>query len=533
MGKIIKIQNNTGVNPSYSAENIESVISGNMQQQVEYSVLDEYTLPFGTYMEMRNYSEILFDEATRQDESTDPDEPDKIYVILESSEVPTCSDMSNLCNQYSNDSNYKGIVVISTSEVCYNKINVTATKVNNLYRITDINLVNEYSTLEDAIKEIGDNNPVVFEFDDMYSQCARYWKYTNASLQIKTSAFNPPVSDTIEYLPSFVDGYGSYEHESGTGSDAGVEYNIEYWSQFSNTGSATYKFPGGKFYITEDPETTGIIDSDYNIFDLLFRYIYDYLYVENNSAALTNEQLNGSLDGQSANDTNEPTVNNPSDFTFLLKTYKMYKKDMMPGASNNSAKVLTQDEIKELTAEEAQEYFDNTIIHNNSNYKDKLILSETEAFDIMQAKGITSCGKCFLLSDNVGIKSPSSIQYEYYDLGNFELMNTVYSLFGKPTVNNYKYNTNGKVIRLQQIYDPYTSEEFIISQNNSGSFPTGYGIDRYGVKIRGISGKEDIYYFANTDEGKEESEQFKNDILYSLEDGPAVVVTENLLNIDY
>ena len=264
---------------------------------------------------------------------------------------------------------------------------------------------------------------------------------------------------------------------------------------------------------------------------MLFRYIYEYLY----SLNTVESGDGGSNDG---NQTETVIVEDPSKYTFLLKTYKMYVKTPQQYNANSaditsySTKVLSVDEIKELTAEEAQEYFNNTIVHDIAGYKDKLILTEDEAKEVLVTKQITECDKYFVISSNVGIKSPSSVQYAYYDLGNFELIRDEYtSKAGKMSRSEYKYNTNGKIVRVRQIYDQYTHEYYTISQNNSGEFPEGYPIERKSVYIRGISGKIDYYYFENSTEGEQYAEQFKEDILYAIEDGPSVVVTENLVDI--
>ena len=57
--KTIKIQGNNNISPSYNRNSIEGVYCGNMEQTVNYLVLDEYTLPLGTYVELRNFDNIL------------------------------------------------------------------------------------------------------------------------------------------------------------------------------------------------------------------------------------------------------------------------------------------------------------------------------------------------------------------------------------------------------------------------------------------------------------------------------------------
>lgn len=638
MSKIIKIQSNLKTSPAYNADKIEAVFSGDLQQQVSYQTIDEYTLPFGTYLTLRNYDDILFDEATLQTvkDVQMPVEGDsshleiqhinQTYAILQSSEVPDCEMMYTLFNQYyTENGDCKGVVVISTSEEIYNEIVVTAEPIDNDdYRITNIYLDGEYSTLAEAMQTLEDESPVVFEFDEIYSKCAKYWKKRNDGT--KTSGFDiegdtsRPKDNTLVYIPSFDGGFGNYEFESGTGSGGGDEYNAENWKQFKNIGSISYVLPNGMHYLcdkgsgsgtsTNGTEDIKVKDYDCNIFDILFRYIYEYLYS-------TNELLGG-----------DPyKVKDPMTYTFLLKTYKMYvkapqheidtsknssqdegsldgsdngsetgessstensnssadallfsptgdteKRKRRPGydtgyglpdnwfemfniggSSGNtssgsgntpvitaedinsySVKILSVDEIKELSADDAQEYFDNTLVHDTEAYKDKLILSESEAKEVLLSKGITSCGQYFLISSNVGIKSPSSQQYEYFDLGNFELIReSTSSVSGKTTRNEYKYNTNGKVVRVRQIYDPYTDEYYTISQNNSGEFSEGYVVDRVGVCVRSTSGKSDYYYYENNDAGAVQSEQLKEDILYAMEDGPSIVTTELLLDIDY
>ena len=615
MSKIIKIQSNLKTSPAYNADKIEAVFSGDMQQQVSYQTVDEYTLPFGTYLTLRNYDDILFDEATLQtvksvenrinNSQVEVQNINQTYAILQSSEVPDCEMMYNLFNQYYTETgDCKGVVVISTSEEIYNEIVVTAEPIGDGdFRITNLYLDGEYSTLAEAAQLLQTDSPVVFDFDEIYSKCAKYWKKrTNGT---KTSGFDTdgdsyrPKDNTLVYLPSFDGGFGEYEFDSGTGSGGGDEYNAEYWKVFGNRGSFSYILPNGMYYLYDEGSGTGsanakVKDYDCNVFDILFRYIYDYLYYVNENAQGTDDPM---------------VVKDPSNYVFLLKTYKMYVKAPQneintsknssqeegslggsdegedegglnfgkteggtsfeyiggnlpksgkpkPGSSlfipiltegsgsgssisssdvnSYSAKVLSVDEIKQLSAEDAQEYFDNTLVHDVAAYKDKLILSESEAKEVLLSKNVTSCGQYFLISSNVGIKSPSSQQYEYFDLGNFELIyESNSSISGKTTRNEYKYNTNGKVVRVRQIYDPYTDEYYTISQNNSGEFSEGYIIDRVGVCIRSTSGKSDYYYYENNDTGAVQSEQLKEDILYAMEDGPSIVTTELLLDIDY
>lgn len=615
MSKIIKIQSNLKTSPAYNADKIEAVFSGDMQQQVSYQTVDEYTLPFGTYLTLRNYDDILFDEATLQtvksvenrisESQVEVQNINQTYAILQSSEVPDCEMMYNLFNQYYTETgDCKGVVVISTSEEIYNEIVVTAEQLGDGdFRITNLYLDGEYSTLAEAAQLLQTDSPVVFDFDEIYSKCAKYWKKRLNGT--KTSGFDTdgdtyrPKDNTLVYLPSFDGGFGEYEFDSGTGSAGGDEYNAEYWKVFGNRGSFSYILPNGMYYLHDEGSGTGaanakVKDYDCNVFDVLFRYIYDYLYYVNENAQGTDDPM---------------IVRDPSNYVFLLKTYKMYVKAPQneintsknssqeegslsgsdegedegglnfgktevgasfeyvggnltrsgkpkPGSSlfiptliessgngssisssdvnSYSAKVLSVDEIKQLSAEDAQEYFDNTLVHNVAAYKDKLILSESEAKEVLLSKNVTTCGQYFLISSNVGIKSPSSQQYEYFDLGNFELIYESNSaISGKTTRNEYKYNTNGKVVRVRQIYDPYTDEYYTISQNNSGEFSEGYIIDRVGVCIRSASGKSDYYYYENNDAGAVQSEQLKEDILYAMEDGPSIVTTELLLDIDY
>lgn len=592
MGKVIKIQNNLNISSSYNAEQIEAVISGDMSQEIKYQTIDEYNIPYGTYATLRNYDDILFDEATLQSEVTEGEQTvEKVYTILQSSEVPDCEMMYNIFNTYYGGT-CKGVVVMSTSEEIYNEIVVEAEEVisseqGNIgdFRIKNIYLRGEYSSVNEALRQLQADSPVVFDFADIYPKCAKYWKLNNNQ---KTSTFDASQDKDLFDLQSFAGGFGEYTSgsDSGTGEEG---YNFEKWNIFNvqdaQQSTMPYIMPDGKYYlhIEDTTSSTGndtddsviIKDSDYNIFDVLFRYIYEYVYS-------MNERLGASDPMQ---------VNDPSKYTFLLKTYKMYVKapqnfinessnstsseteesntgsddentDQLPtlyytgnsrkpateilipietiagitaeSINSYSVKVLSTDEIKELSAEDAQEYFDNTIVHDVDNYKNKLILTEDEAKEVLIAKHITTCDKYFIISSNVGIKSPSSENYAYYDLGNFELVyDSPTSKAGKLSRNEYKYNTNGKIVRVRQIYDPYADEYYTISQNNSGEFAEGYPIERKGVCIRGISGKTDYYYFENTTDGEQQAEQFKEDILYAIEDGPSIVVAENLSDIVY
>lgn len=580
MGKVIKIQTNLAISPSYNADNIESVFRGDAYQQIEYQTLDEYNLPYGSYVTLRNYDDILFDKATQQ--SSVIGGSDKVYTILQSNTVPDCETMYDMFNTYYGG-NCKGIVVISRSEEIYNRIVVEAEEVGSSdqkdFRITNIYLDGEYNTITEAQRQLNTDSVIVLDFDDIYPKCAKYWK--EKSDNTKTSAFDKEneYDESLVNLPSFSEGFGEYEYDSGSG--GGEEYNAEDWDEFSSQTAKPYTIPCGKYYLhvdgTSEENTRTIKDYNYNIFDVLFRYVYEYLY------SLNIVESGDGSEGRESNTGNQietVIVEDPSKYTFLLKTYKMYVKAPQQyvdesnaengeesdngetsqsqtissptrdgrgplidyfGENANpaeitsySAKVLSVDEIKELTAEEAQEYFNNTIVHDIAGYKDKLILTEDEAKEVLVAKQITDCDKYFIISSNVGIKSPSSIQYAYYDLGNFELIRDEYtSKAGKMSRSEYKYNTNGKIVRVRQIYDQYTHEYYTISQNNSGEFPEGYPIERKSVYIRGISGKIDNYYFENSTEGEQYAEQFKEDILYAIEDGPSVVVTENLVDISY
>lgn len=560
MNKVIKIQNNIDKSMSYNADNIEAVLSGDMQQKVQFQTTDEYNLPVGTYLTLRNYDNILFDAATQQ---TD----DKTYAIVQSETVPDCEYMYNLYNTYvdsSGKNDCKGVVAISTSEEIYNQIVVSYKQLISgdeqspsiEYRITDIYLDGEYSTLAEATRTLEDDNPVILDFDEIYSKCARYWKIDDNNK--KTSVFDSKQS--TKSLPSFDGGYGEYKYVPGSDTSPGEEYNAEYWRSFTNQTS-NYVIPNGNHYLTSvEEESFEAKDSNYNIFDVLFRSIYDYLYIES-------EETSGSGTETS------PSVMDPSSYTFLLKTYKMYAKSSNGSSSSSnslgnslgklpnigniisldpiaigvssevlqeiaesttsySTKVLTLDEIKELSAEDAQEYFNNTIVYDNQEYLDRLVLSETEAKEVLLSKNINKCGNYFLISSNVGIKSPSTQQYEYCDLGNFELS---YSGYNKITRKNYKYiykyNTNGQVIRVRQIYDPYNDETYNISKNNAGEFDEGYVISRKGVLVRGVSGTENYFYFEDSSEGRIAAEQLKEDILYAMEDGPSIVMADSLLDI--
>ena len=559
MSKVIKIQNNIDKSMSYNADNIEAVLSGDMQQKVQFQTTDEYNLPVGTYLTLRNYDNILFDAATQQTDN-------KTYAIVQSETVPDCEYMYNLYNTYVDSSkesesgkenDCKGVVAISTSEEIYNQIVVSYEQLQSgEYRITDIYLDGEYSTLAEATRTLEDDNPVILDFDEIYSKCARYWKIDDNNK--KTSVFDSEQS--TKSLPSFDGGYGEYKYVPGSDKSPGEEYNAEYWKSFKNQATE-YVIPNGNHYLTSiEEESFEAKDSNYNIFDVLFRSIYDYLYVES-------EETSGSGTETS------PSVMDPSSYTFLLKTYKMYAKSSngSSSASNSlgnslgklpntgniislepiaigvssevlqeiaesttsySTKVLTLDEIKELSAEEAQEYFNNTIVYDNQEYLDRLVLSETEAKEVLLSKNINKCGNYFLISSNVGIKSPSTQQYEYYDLGNFELS---YSGYNRITRKNYKYiykyNTNGQVIRVRQIYDPYNDETYNISKNNAGEFDEGYVISRKGVLVRGVSGTENYFYFEDSSEGRIAAEQLKEDILYAMEDGPSIVMADSLLDI--
>lgn len=542
MNKVIKIQNNIDKSMSYNAGNIEAVLSGDMQQKVQYQTIDEYNLPVGTYLTLRNYDNILFDAATKQT-------GDKTYAIVQSATAPDCEYMYNLYNTYvssDEENDCKGVVAISTSEEIYNQIVVSYEQLQSgEYRITDIYLDGEYSTLAEAVQTLEDDNPIILDFDEIYSKCARYWKTVNNK---KTSVFD--TTQSTKALPSFDGGYGEYKYESGE------EFNVEYWKSFTEQTS-DYIIPNGNHYLTSIEEGSfEAKDSNYNIFDVLFRSIYDYLHVER-------EETSGSGTETS------PNVIDPSSYTFLLKTYRMYVKssngssstsnsfERRPNIGNTiilepivigsgsgtlqeiaesttsySTKVLTLDEIKELSAEEAQEYFNNTIVYNNQEYLDRLILSEAETKEVLLSKNINKCGNYFLISSNVGIKSPSTQQYEYYDLGNFELSYSGYDKLTRKTYKYvYKYNTNGQIVRVRQIYDPYNDETYNISKNNAGEFDEGYVISRKGVLVRGVSGTENYFYFEDSTEGKIAAEQLKEDILYAMEDGPSIVVTDSLLDI--
>lgn len=546
MNKIIKIQNNLEVSPAYNADNIEAVFTGSVQQQVIYQTLDEYTLPYGTYLTLRNYDDILFDKATLQTEKVNPLDPNdkiqEVYTIIESNEVPDCETMYNFFNQYygqqySESSSCKGVVIISTSEEVYNEIVVSYEDIgNNDFRITDINLNGEYSSLNEAVNKLKAENPVVFNFGNLYSKVAKYWK--TKSNNVKTSTFDANHDPSLVQLLSFDGGFGDYP-DSGSGSGVGEICATELWRQLDSTSqSINYIMPDGQYYLCKDVDDTDstqndieIQDYNYNIFDILFRYIYDYLYYVEDVPATSTTPAQKQMH-----------VKNPATYTFLLKTYKMYVKDKnsTPTSSSTpesvtsySTKVLSVDEIKELYSTEAQEYFNNTIVHDIASYKDKLILTNEEAKEILLSKGIISCGHYFLISSNVGIKSPSSQQYDYFDLGNFEFTYEFKNSSGKITKNEYKYNTNGKVVKVRQIYDPYTDEYYTISQNNAGTFSNGYTIDRKGVCIRSTSGKCDYYYYENNEEGLALAEQLKEDILYAMEEGPSIVSTEFLIDMSY
>ena len=540
---IIKIRTNLNVNPSYNPSNIECVLSGNMQQKINYTTLDEYNIPYGTYATLRNYDNISFDEATRQT-------GDEYYSIIDSSTPPDCETMYTLFNEYTSEENCKGVVVISTSEEVYNEIVVEYKGVQNDtdFRITNIYLNGEYKNLNEAVEQLGDDSPVVFNFDDVRSSCARYWKWND---DIKTSAFDDNPQQEMRFLSAFT---GNFGNETWT------KFNVLESSHdidSTNGNSSSYIINCGQHYIPLERKTyeKEVLETDYNIFDALFRFIYDYLYEINNTEDVGADDMK---------------LSDPSRYTFLLKTYKMYVKSnensIIEGVGrktnairnfngnlnhgqgfditspnldinaigNYSVKILSVDEFTSLDAEEAQEYFNNTVVHNIDKYKDTLILTEEEAKEVLLLKNISSCGNYFIISSNVGIKLPSSETYEYYDLGNFELKYTSFNIITrKPYVTEYKYNINGKVARVRRIYDPYEGEYYMITQNNNGEFPTSYNIDRNGVIIRGISGKNDLYFFENTEDGKNLSEQFKEDVLYAIEGGPSIIVANNLADVVY
>ena len=555
MNKVIKIQNNIGKSISYNAHNIETILSGGMEQQINYQVLDEYNLPIGTYVTLRNYDDILFDEATKQ-------RGDAVYTILQSNEVPDCETMSEMYNTYVNTSpsadeqKVDGVVVISTSEEIYNEIVVETKLVDpdkeSSRRITNIYLNGEFSTLTEAIQYFQAENPVVIEFDDIFTKCAKYWKTNTINdVEVKTSAFDDEQDNKLVSLPMFTEGDGDYICDSASGC-----CNREYWNKFQQTVSDA-AYPGGSYYLADLSGTQPVVEKqtlDYNcnIFDVLYRQVYDYL------CRTVEESSQGSENGEGTVST-QTVVSDPSVYTFLLKSYKMYVKSantiipvsgltsldssMLNGGSvdgldintikSYSAKVLTVDEIQQLSADEAQEYFDNTIVFSNETHIDKLILSESEAKEVLVSKGVNSCGQYFLISSKIGIQVPSSQQYEYFDLGNFELSRETTNIFtNKKFKTTYKYNTNGQIVRVRRIYDAEANETYNITKNNSGEFVEGYTVSKNGVVVRGVSGKEDRFYFDNTDEGLEAAEQLREDIEYAMEDGPSIVVSELLLDIE-
>ena len=305
--KTIKIQSNLDVIPSYNVDNIESIFYRSMSQKISYDVIDEYSVPVGSYVELRNYDDVLFDEATKlekgtklvtkKDEETGEDVTQeetyyKYYEIMQLGVTPDCSTMASLYDQYY-DNTKRGIVVIDTSTEVYNEIKVEYKTYNktqdngdiiNYIRIADIYLNGEYDTVNSAINELEAENPVIFDFDDVYSKVARCWRMENNK---KTSAFDMPTIDTstqndttqddIRILPSFDSGFGNYRDTDGN--------FIEDWEKFSgndgndsNDGNDDAVLKNGNYYIL-DKGSKHIRDIDYNIFDVLFRLIYDYVYM--------------------------------------------------------------------------------------------------------------------------------------------------------------------------------------------------------------------------------------------------------------
>ena len=481
MNKSIKIQNTNSDNEvSYSANNIESVTCSELKQKVTYDVLDEYLIPLGTYVDVKNYDSILLDNAMKQT-------GDKIFNILEYPSMPDCDTVTTLYDETIAASNdFKGVVIIDKSNVVYNKIkinvnNISLTPTSELNRVCDIFLENEYTTLNDI--DLDGTNVVILDFDDIFYKCSKYWKET---ANIKTSAFDVTQDTSLKYLPSFVGGFGDWDETQ--------QANIEKWKTFTDTGDTSlYSIEDGKKYLTE--LGNDILDYDYNIFDVIYRTIYYYIYEDG---------------------LNEPILNNINNYTFLLKSYKMHVKQTNlyggPFIFSYTTEVLSMDNIKTLDANTAQEYFNNTVLYDDSSSDTKLLLSSSEARQILINNNIFDCGKYFILPESVCNIAGSTDNF--YNLGNFKLLHNN---------NIYVYNKNGIVFKIRYIYDSNNDEHYIISQNNIGDFSDGYDIQRNGVIVRGISGKLDYYYFSYTETGKSEANQFKEDILYAIEDGPSIV----------
>ena len=568
MSKVIKIQSNLNKTVSYNTDNIESVFVADDQQKIKYQTVDEYVIPYGTYATLKNYKNIVFDKATQNIIDNILGGATGICVITESTETPTCDTMQTLYDQYLSNYNdtivvnqnlitdpaIRGVVVINRSEVTYNTINVSAQQVaENDFRITDISLSEEDYTEKEVEEYANSEDVVIIDFDEIYEKCAKYWHRTTS---VKCSAFAStsfPSTDEQD-LATFTGGFGT-PYIDDTDPAHPVAYNIEYWKQFSTIAPASepgevivndgYTLNCGKYYLTTPPDTNDpsiitVKDTEYTIYDVLFRYIYEYLYEENPNS------------NNDANTNTDPyIVKDPAQYTFLLKTYKMYVKNVetnsiyvpthtsgeiggiRPGiheritstSSTKSVDILSIDEIKQLTLDEAKEYAKRLIVYSTdeeaeTHYTPNLILSKSVALQVLQSKG---CGQYLLLPDNLAIQAPSKEQYEYYDLGNFEL-----------TSSNriYKYTTAGKIAKLRQIYNPDDGEYYVMSQTNAGEFIDGYSVQRKGVHVRCVSGKEDLYYFENDESGENTAEQLKEDILYAMEDGPAIVVTQNLLGIE-
>ena len=110
MNKSIKIQNiNSDNEISYSANNIESVTCSELKQKVTYDVLDEYLIPLGTYVDVKNYDSILLDNAMKQTGN-------KIFNILEYPSMPDCDTVATLYDETIAASNdFKGVVIIDKS----------------------------------------------------------------------------------------------------------------------------------------------------------------------------------------------------------------------------------------------------------------------------------------------------------------------------------------------------------------------------------------------------------------------------------
>lgn len=541
MSKTIKIYTNLDISPSYVAENIEHIVTKNDEEKIVYTVNDEYNLPIGTYAEIRNYNFSDLEEAATVYTYDDESDPIATYCYFdEVSEAPSCEYVENINSvNTTNNNDCCGTVFIDKDNYVYNLIQIDTITSNNITLVDKMSLSDEFLSLSDAIKNIGDENPIVIDIDDLLPIIGRYQIKIN-STSYTCSAFTNFFDnlDTM-YFPFFEGGYG--EQVTTNNANTIENYKIEHWKSFisnsnssemslgSNSGTSTANnvttHPAGNYYLTDETSGVGVIsvkDINYTFYDALYRILYDYLYI--------NED-----------DTGTPVLTDPSSYTFLLKSYRMYiKKPEDIGVLNPkteySTNVLTLDEIKTLTADEAQEYFNHTIIYDSTyNNFNKLILSYEDAYDVIndtKPTCINMCGKYFVLPDNVGIKFNESGNYNCLDISNFILEEAYCATAKKYTNKNlltYKYTNYGNTVRVREVYDKTTDSTYIISQNGSGGFAEYYTEDRFCVIVRGASGKQDYYFFNASSEGVAAAEQFKEDLLYAIEDGPSIVSVNGLV----